>query len=257
MKEGERRPRDVRKAAPPIPEGDEADSLLPGTKRSRAVKLTLNALPLTLPGEASSELHIPAAPRVPSSDPAHFDAWTLDKLRRSSLPPAMAQRAVSALPPPPPPSRTPGPELGDVREDGDALSLVGRSQVPPAFTADLFSEMSDRFALGDFTGALRAAELLLGQDPNHDLAQHYRSSSRSKLEAMYSSRLSAGGPVPELAIAESELRWLGLDSQIGMVLSRVDGASDVDTVIAGSGVPRLEALRALVELLDGHVIRLV
>ncbi len=167
----------------------------------------------------------------------------------------MARRAVTALPPPPR-SLTPEP-IDAAGEDGGALSLVARATSPTTFADDLFSEMSDRFALGDFTGALRAAELLLGQDPAHDLAQHYRSTSRSKLEAMYTSRLSAGGPVPELAVPDSELRWLGLDPQIAMVLSRVDGESDIEAVIAGSTVPRLEALRALVALLDARVIRLV
>lgn len=244
---------DGKARGPDAADADEADGEgLAG--RSRSITLTLQAPPLTLPGEVSNETVLPA-PRPSIASPSHLDAWNMDKLRRSSLPPAMAQRAVNTVVPPPP--RTPMPEASEGAEDGGALSLVGRSPVPLPYAADLLGELSDRFALGDYTGALRVAELVLGQEPNHDLAQHYARSSREKLEAMYSSRVFGGGTVVELALPEAELRWLGLDPQVATLLSRVDGRSDVEAVISASGVPRLEALRALVELLDGKVIRLV
>jgi len=233
-------------------DADAAEASLGG--RSRSITLTLSAPVLMLPGEEVADIARPASVRTPPT-PSNLDAWSLDKLRRSSLPPAMAQRAVSTAFPPPP--RTPMPEASDASEDGGALSLVGRSPVPPPYAADLLGEVSDRFALGDYTGALRVAELILGQDPAHDLAQHYARSSRDKLEAMYSSRLLGGATVIELALPEPELRWLGLDPQVAALLARVDGRSDVESVIAASGVPRLEALRALVELLEGKVVRLV
>lgn len=220
----------------------------------RSVTLSLSAPPLTLPGEVSNETFLD--PTDASVAYAHLDAWSLDKLRRSSLPPAMAQRAVTTVIPPP--ARTPAPEAGDGTEDGGALSLIGRSPVPPAPAADLLGEIADRFALGDYTGALRAAELVLGQDPGHDLAQHYAGQSREKLEFMYSSRAFAdGNKVVQLALPEQELRWLGLEPQFSTLLARVDGKSDAEAVISASGLPRLEALRGLVALLDGKVIRLV
>lgn len=244
-------------------EDEEFDLLGGGTpRRASPVTLTMKAPPLVLPGEvpaavagldSAAPTASKACPVAPS--PAHLDAWTLDRLKRSSLPPAMAQRAVSAFPPAP---RTPVPAEGpEAPDDGDVLSLVGRTGAALPHAADLVGEMADSFALGDFTGALRVAELLLGQDATHDLAQHYARSSREKLESIYTSRLSIGGDVPELTVPESELRWLGLDPQIGMVLARVDGRTRLDTVIALSGVPRLDALRALVELLGAKVIRLV
>ena len=117
--------------------------------------------------------------------------------------------------------------------------------------------MSERFALGDFSGGLRAAELVLGQDPEQELARHYAHESRQKLESLYLSRLSSQGRVPKLALPESEIRWLGLDSRMGFLLSRIDGSSDYETILELSGMPRLEALRSLVELVDAKVIRIV
>ncbi len=258
MTEGDRRKRDTSF------EDDEIDPLDGGSaRRARAVTLTMKAPPLVLPGEVPATVEgsesagptASSAARPESPRPSHLDAWTLDRLRRSSLPPAMAQRAVSVLPPA---ARTATPLEGlEPSDDGDVLSLVGRAGVALPQTADLVGELADNFALGDFTGALRVAELLLGQDPAHDLAQHYARSSREKLEGIYTSRLSVGGEVPELTVPESELRWLGLDPQIAMVLARVDGRTPLDHVIRLSGVPRLDALRALVELLSAKVIRLV
>ena len=83
--------------------------------------------------------------------------------------------------------------------------------------------MTERFALGDFSGCLRAAELLLGQDRGHDLAAHYARESREKLEELYTSRLTAKGRIPVLAVLESDVRWLGLDPRVGFLISRIDG----------------------------------
>jgi hypothetical protein len=165
-------------------------------------------------------------------------------------------QAVSGFPPaiatPLPPQ-----DLLDAGHEHDALALVGR--VPSAGVAafDLVQEMADRFALGDFSGALRVAHLLLGQNPEDELAAHYAQVACQKLEGLYCSRLLASGRVPEKSASESELRWLGLDPQVGALLSRIDGSTDVDEVIRLSGMPRLDALRALIQLVEAQVVRLV
>lgn len=139
---------------------------------------------------------------------------------------------------------------------GDALELVGRSGRPPEPTDDLAAEMTDRFALGDFSGALRAAELLLGQIANHSLARQVAESSREQLERLFLGRLGSVSAIPKVAVPESEVRWLGLDHRAGFLLSRVDGHTSVEDVLDMSGMPRMEALKILVELLDSGVIRL-
>lgn len=138
----------------------------------------------------------------------------------------------------------------------DAIDLVGRSGRPPQPTDDLAAEMTDRFALGDFSGALRAAELLLGQDEAHTVARQVAESCREQLERLYVGRLGTLAAVPTVAIPESEVRWLGLDHRAGFLLSRVDGLHAVEDVLDMSGMPRLEALKILVDLLDAGVIRL-
>jgi hypothetical protein len=117
--------------------------------------------------------------------------------------------------------------------------------------------MAERFALGDFSGCLRVAQLLLGQDAEHTLAAHYARESHEKLEEHYVSRLTSHGHTPVLIVPESEIHWLGLDSRVGLLVSHIDGSCDVDDVVVRSGMARLEGLRCLLELVEAKVVRLV
>jgi len=236
---------------------------LPGI--GRRVTLTRGVRAIRLPGEDDPAGSSPPAPAkiLPLAEPIpeteRLDAWNEDRLRRSSLPPAGAKQHIpkvprTSAPPSAPKSESPGAE--SLRESaGDALDLVRRSSTASP-RVDLVSEMTERFALDDFTGALRAAEFVLGTDPDNILAGHYASVSRQKLEALLYARLTKGGSVPRTTVAESEIQWLGLDAQTGFLLSRVDGHTDCEAIMAGSGLSRLEALKGLLELVDASVIAL-
>lgn len=220
----------------------------------RKITLNLQALSLGLPEDEPADA--PASAEYPSSIPpaerAHLDAWNADRVERASLPPASTQ-GISVHPPK---SEPPHALPLDRHTRGDALDLAGRVSLRVA-TLDLVSEMAERFALGDFSGCLRAAELLLGQDESHSLAQHYARESRSKLEALYVARITVMGRIPQLAVDDSEVKWLGLDSRLGFLLSRIDGESDYETLLDLSGMPRMEALRCLMELVESKVVRIV
>jgi hypothetical protein len=140
--------------------------------------------------------------------------------------------------------------------EGDALGLVDRSR-PSTRDVDIVSDMAERYALGDFTGALRAAELLLGMAPDHPEALRYARSSRERLEQLYSSRLGALSRIAHVAVPDHEIRWLGLDHRAGFLLSRVDGCHSIEEVLDVSGMPRLEALKTLSELVSVGAVRLV
>ncbi len=127
---------------------------------------------------------------------------------------------------------------------------------PSSPDLDLRAEMNERFALHDFTYALRIAELLLGRDPEDPEALRIASRSRGRLEQIYTARLGAVGATPELAVPEAEVRWLGLDHRAGFLLSRVDGKHTVEELLDVSGMRRLEGLKTLVELKDVGAIRM-
>jgi hypothetical protein len=257
-------------------DSDDFGAVLRTRNKGRKVTLQLPGVALPLPDESrgdsgGSQADLPevrsCAPSAPVQAEAAgpLDAWSVDRVERASLPRSAALAPAFAASP------GSGAEvesfcdgrdsLGQpldrsVESEGDAFALASRSSRSTP-SLDLGSEMSERFALGDFTGALRAAELLLGQDADHELARHYASESRQKLEGLYLSRLSALGNTPRLALPESEIRWLGLDSRMGFLISRIDGDSDYETLLELSGMPRLEALRTLVELIDAKVVQIV
>jgi hypothetical protein len=179
-------------------------------------------------------------PSIPPPEAAEgADAW--ERQRPSLTPPPFA-------PPTPPP-----PALE--ADEGGALDLVDRRSRPAAPSGDLGTEMSDRYALGDYTAALRIAELILGRDPAHEMAARIAEGCRDRLLALYRSRLGSLARVPQVAVDDSQVRWLGLDHRAAFLLSRIDGTQTLSELVDVSGMPRLEALKTLVELLETSAIR--
>jgi hypothetical protein len=72
---------------------------------------------------------------------------------------------------------------------------------------------------------------------------------------LYASKIGDLSGVPVQALSENQMRWLGLDHRSGFLLSRVDGLSTIEEVLDVCGMPRLEALKTLVDLLERGAIR--
>lgn len=248
----------------------EHDDDIPGTKLpSGRVSLDFSGPPLAAPrsGDGQDSIFpIPKPTRTLSSAPprgAH-DAWIRDKARRSTvdedsvlaqLSARYEQHEKESLRPG---AMTDGQaELGRVEaEEGpDALGLVARRR-PSYPTPDNGEEMRERFALGDFTAALRAAEMILGRNPDHAEALKTRAAARSRLEELYRSRLGSGHMVARVVVPDSEVRWLGLDHEAAYLLSRIDGALDLESLLDICGMDRLDALKALTLLVESRAIEL-
>jgi hypothetical protein len=172
-------------------------------------------------------------------------------------------------PAPPATSRSPigSPQARDPRDPVLELDLgeVARSGPPPAVLMPSapasgrdaeITEMKDRYAMGDFTGALVVAEGMLERDANDIDAQRYAQSCRDVLTQMYSARLGALSQRVRVAVPGDEIRWLSLDHRAGFVLSLIDGSSTVEELLDISGMNRLDALRILYTLFDQRVIAL-
>jgi hypothetical protein len=226
--------------------------------------------------------------RTPSSLPPPLghseghDAWTVDRLsRQSTVPPVRRDdvdrlRELSALPFGDLASEIRGDQpiefIGDkpielrsmpleIRSEmpldgrgGGALDLVDRSR--PSQQLDIVGEMEELYALDDLTGALRQAEFILGRYPDHEQALRCANNCRSRLIQLYMSKLGPMNQTVTQALDVSQVRWLGLDHRSGFLLSRVDGVSTVEEVLDICGMPRLEALKTLAELLERGAIRL-
>ena len=180
------------------------------------------------------------------------DAWTVERMsRQSTVPPVHSEEvdrlrelAVRS-------SLRPEPS----EEGGDALDLVNRAR--PSQQLDLVGEMEELYALDDLSGALRFAELILGREPDNDQARRCAANCRKRLLGLYTSKIGDLRRIPVQALKEAELRWLGLDHRSGFLLSRVDGVSSVDEVLDICGMPRLEALKSLVDLIERGAIRVM
>lgn len=183
------------------------------------------------------------------------DAWTSEHMnRQSTIPPIrvedvdrLRELAMRSSP-------RPGPLTEELDGSGDALDLVDRAR--PQQQLDLEGEMEELYALDDLSGALRFAELILGREPDHARARRCAENCRTRLLALYASKIGSQQAVPIPALGDAELRWLGLDHRAGFLLSRVDGLATVEEVLDICGMPRLEALKTLVSLLERGAIRL-
>jgi hypothetical protein len=194
------------------------------------------------------------APAPPPDEP--HDAWMRERVARGSRPPSSPRMASTTSVATAVVSRrrlgTGERALPDL--EGGAISLIDRSR-PSETNIDLATEMADRYALGDFTAALQAAELLLGRDPEHAEAKRFAESSRERLVQIYTSRIGSLKRVPRVTVVEAEVRWLGHDHRAGFLLSRIDGKSSIDEIIDVSGMMRLEALKTLADLVDAGAIQ--
>lgn len=121
---------------------------------------------------------------------------------------------------------------------------------------DPVAEMQDRFSLGDYSGSLVIAEAVLSDDPEHPEAKKYAENCRGVLEQMYAARLGALDRVPFVAVAADQLRWLSIDHRSGFVLAHIDGTASLEQILDVSGMPRLDALRIIYELVQHRVVAL-
>jgi hypothetical protein len=156
-------------------------------------------------------------------------------------------------------------DLDRAPEPSEALDLVAaevdrvesvQPPPPPASGRDVDSarEMRERFSLGDYSGALVVAESILEDDPNHQEAMRCVDSCRQVLEQMYTARIGSLDRVPFVAVPREQLRWLNIDHRSGFVLSHIDGNCSLEQILDVSGMPTLDALRILYELLQQRVI---
>lgn len=117
-------------------------------------------------------------------------------------------------------------------------------------------DMQDRYAVGDFTGALVVAESILDSNPDHEDAKRYAQGCREVLTQMYAARIGPMEQVAQVAVPPDQITWLSLDHRAGFLLSLVDGVSSIEEILDVSGMTRLDALRIMYTLVQQNVIAL-
>jgi hypothetical protein len=250
---------------PLVREGVEFDAL---EQSAPPIPHLENAIPTLNPSRRSEPLSIP----VRESDPADRDD------RKRTVPEPMVERHIarveSVAPRPRIPRRMPVLETPDPVDDfGSPLDLVDTfrgageaEQAAPAprsapaerhgTPAASVPDMQDRYAVGDFTGALVVAESILDLNPEDEDAKRYAQSCREVLTQMYAARIGPMDQVAVVAVPPDQITWLSLDHRAGFLLSLVDGVSSIEEILDISGMTRLDALRIMYTLVQQNVITL-
>jgi hypothetical protein len=215
------------------------------------------------PGAASEEEDEPRAPMPTLTNEVELEAARLRSVVTSSAPapgvvkPGSAPNRMSLLslandnaPTVPPPRHDPTAPEAVVQDKpgGKPAAPAGDASVSPVV------EMRERFSLGDYTGALQVAEAILEDTPGEEQALRCAEDCRAVLVKMYTARIGSLEKVPIVMIARNQLRWLTIDHRAGFVLSHVDGNSTLEQILDVSGMPPLDALRILYELVQQRII---
>ncbi len=211
---------------PPVPDFDLVDEL-PPVDRARPPQITLTDEGETEEARLRSVL-------MQSSPPPR---------KRGSIPAAEAEEEggpeTVAYPP---------------EYEKDPFARLGGRAVAAAGPGRGLSDMRDRFSLGDYTGALELAENVLATDPVNQGALDCAEECRNKLIQMYTARIGPLDRVPVVMVAAEQLRWLSIDHRAGFLLSHIDGVSNLEMILDVSGMPLLDALKILCELVQQRVI---
>jgi hypothetical protein len=211
-------------------------------------------------GTARGAPTLDTVPPLPTEPPPPLDSMRAagDSFPHSSGPPADGYRRTEPAPP------TPGLDLDEVgHEDpgapsappGPRAAASARGGAAQRARVDRQRrELRDRYAVGDFSGALEIAESLLELDARDADALRYAESCREVLLHMLTARVGDLGRVVRTVVAPDQIRWLSLDHRAGFFLSLVDGMSTADELLDISGMTRLDALRILSHLLEQNVV---
>ncbi len=175
---------------------------------------------------------------APNFDLEEFAKSKLGEEDRLRAPPE-----TQTQPPPPP-----GPHLTMEPESGLRVRAAEDDK-------DLLAEPMQRFATGDYAGALTLGEALLEEAPDSENVQAFVDDCRRALESSYIERLGSLQRVLSLSVTADELRALPLDHRAGFLISHVDGVSTIEMVLDVSGMPRLDALRLLFGFIAEGIVR--
>lgn len=150
-----------------------------------------------------------------------------------------------------------GPPLGAAPEAEPPIydAPPSTASIPEQKSNEALLEAArDRFQLHDFNGALEYLEQIPPDAPETEVATSLAASARQNLLKMYESKIGDFDHAPRVLISGEEVIWLNLNHRAGFILSQIDGAVTYEDLIALSGMPRLDTVRIIADLLGDKVI---
>lgn len=136
----------------------------------------------------------------------------------------------------------------------DAVSTEPSTRVSASSSASTLQVARDRYQLHDFQGVLDALEDYPADAEAQTEVRNMIAESRANLLRMYEAKIGSLEQVPGVKVSSEEIIWLNLNHRAGFILSQVDGTVSYEDLVSLSGMPRLDTVRILTELLDQRVI---
>ncbi len=221
---------------PPVDEPPAEPTPAPPTDAPADVPAAQPAADPLFDGQLPAALDFPAADEpVPMSGPElDVERFSLDTTPPPSAPSALGLVGGGG---------GAGPEIEDEEVSGEFDSVTA-----------LMHGVNDMLELDDFSGAVELLDKVLDQDPDHAEAARLREEAEGELIKMYESKIGEMSKAPEVRMASDEIIWLNLDHRAGFLLSMIDGQTSYEDIMAVAGLPQLDVLRILVQLLQEKVI---
>ncbi len=148
------------------------------------------------------------------------------------------------------------PQHAALLDESQAPFLKPRPQTPQRADEDSLQAARREFEAGRFGAASAVVTRLLTRDPADAGARQLQGAIQNEQERVQLRRLGSLSRTPKLAVAPSALSKLNLDHRAGFLLSQADGMMTFEDIIEVCGMPRLEAVTLLADLLEGGVLRL-
>jgi hypothetical protein len=199
------------------------------------------------------------AQQITLTNEAELEQARVASTQRSEPPKSALSIADARSPSSPSVPAAPGSvrSLSPTSIEAAVLGAIGASPAPEITERtieDPVAEMRERFSLGDYTGALEMAELILAEEPGNLEAAECGENCRSVLENMYAAKLGPLQKVPLVLVPRTQMRWLSMDHRAGFIMSLIDGSSSVEMILDVCGMPKLDALRILQELVQQKIV---
>jgi hypothetical protein len=118
---------------------------------------------------------------------------------------------------------------------------------------DPAAEMRLLLSVEDFAGALELADLILAEDPGNADAIDCQTRCQRLLEGVYAARLGSFDRSPVVVRQPWQGEVQAIDHRAGFLLSLL-GSSTVEAVLDLCGMPKLDALRILDELMARGIV---
>jgi hypothetical protein len=132
-----------------------------------------------------------------------------------------------------------------------------RPTIPPAFDLAEFARKSEaRLRAGGKLGSDVEESMVRRASEFREETEETRPGTMPSMQAVRDDEAWARSRrgVPALAIPASQVRQLPLDNKAGFLLSLMDGATDLNTLVEVSAMDRDEVLRILRDLHDSGVV---